>query len=545
VVGTTIGEYEVDRRVGAGAMGEVYAGRHPVIGKRVAIKLLRSDLTSSPEGAERFIREARAAVQIDHPNVIDVFGFGRHDDRLYLVMDLVDGRSLRELVGKCTVDRVIELLGPVADALDAAHAKGIVHRDLKPDNIMISDAGKVLVLDFGLAKLIASDAAPGVLTGQGSWLGTPGYMAPEQWSADGAGPASDRYALGVIAYELLSGKLPFTASSVPAMMEKHFRAEVPALGLPIDDVLRRALAKDPEQRFPTARAFVDALSARPRRRQWVAPAAGAGVLAVGVVAVLAVGGGEKQPAAVSAPKEPMVHVTSVPDGAQVSQDGRVIGTTPLEVRAGAALVIVKPGYLAERRTAAADVGVTLQQVSEFQGVWRLESGELRAFERSGDHVDVFKLAEVEGERTFYKHYPFVPAQEGVAFAADDVVIDERASDPACQVPVHLEYRYDPHDNSLALSRPEVTIDIVDGHCVQRSHEDRIEHLERVDAAHEAIVHPAPVGELPKPVATKKPRAKTVPRNTVPYTNSAPAKQIMPQPQANVPIQEQQAPVQKQ
>jgi tRNA A-37 threonylcarbamoyl transferase component Bud32 len=521
VVGTTIGEYEVDRQVGAGAMGEVYAGRHAVIGKRVAIKLLRSDLTSSPEGAERFIREARAAVQIDHPNVIDVFGFGRHDDRLYLVMDLVDGRSLRELVGKCSLSRVIELLSPVADALDAAHAKGIVHRDLKPDNIMVSDAGKVLVLDFGLAKLLASDAAPGV-TGQGAWLGTPAYMAPEQWTADGAGPASDRYALAVIAYELLSGKLPFTAANAPAMMEQHLRAPMPPLGLPVDDVLRRALAKDPDARFATARAFVDAL-ATPRarsRRPWVAPAAAAGVLAVGVVAAIAVrGGGDPKPAAVSTPNEPTIHVTSVPDGAMVSEHGRVIGTTPLETHAGSELLIVKPGYLPERRTAAADVAVTLQEISQFQGVWRLADGGLRAFVRAGDHVDVFKLDEVEGPRTFYKHYPFVSAHEGVAFAADDVVIDERASDPACQVPVHLEYRYDPHDDTLELSRPEVTIDIVNGHCVERTHHDVIEHLDRVDEAHEALVHHAPVGKV---VLTKKPREKSDSR-------SAPApQQIIPQ-----------------
>jgi serine/threonine-protein kinase len=517
VVGTTIGEYEVDRQVGSGAMGEVYAGRHPVIGKRVAIKLLRSELASSPEGAERFIREARAAVQIDHPNVIDVFGFGRHDDRLYLVMDLVDGRPLRELVGKCSLPRVIELLAPVADALDAAHAKGIVHRDLKPDNIMISDTGKVLVLDFGLAKLLAHDAAAGVLTGQGAWLGTPPYMAPEQWTADGACPASDRYALGVIAYELLSGKRPFTAASAPAMMEQHFHAEVPPLGLPIDDVLRRALAKDPAARFATARAFVDALAAPRVRSRWIAPAAGAGVLAVGVVAAFAVrGAGNTRPAAISQPKQPTVHLTSVPDGAEVSQNGRVIGSTPLEVRTGTEIVIGKPGYLAEHRTPTADLAVTLQEISQFQGVWRLPDGALRAFERAGDHVDVFKLDEVEGSRTFYKHYPFVPAQEGVAFAADDVVIDERAADPACQVPVHLEYRYDPHDDSLVLSRPEVTIDIVDGHCVQRGHRDLIEHLDRVDAAHEPLVHHAPAG--PKPRVSKKPRV----------VSTAPAQKIIPQ-----------------
>src|SRR5574338_1116214 len=239
VPGSRIGEYVIERFLGAGATGEVYAGRHPVIGKRVAIKVLRPDLAASPEAAERFIREARAANQIEHENVVDVFGFGRLEDgRLYLVMDLVEGKTLRaHLVdGPLELSVTLAILDPIAQALDAAHARGVVRRDLKPDNIVLTTATppKVFVLDFGIAKLIstanASDAIdPATLTGRGTWLGTPGYMAPEQWSAEGAGPASDRYALGVIAFELLAGAPPFSASSVPAMMEQHFRAEVPTL----------------------------------------------------------------------------------------------------------------------------------------------------------------------------------------------------------------------------------------------------------------------------------------------------------------------------
>ena len=271
--GTSVGEYVVERFLGAGAMGEVYAGKHPVIGKRVAIKVLRRDAAGG-EAAERMIREARATSAIDHPNVIDIFALGRLDDgRLYLVMDLVDGQSLRAALanGPLPADELLAILDALADALDAAHARGVIHRDLKPDNIMVRDK-RVFVLDFGLAKLVASahsdqPIAPGTLTGQGTWLGTPGYMAPEQWSVDGAGPASDRYALGVIAFELLAGSLPFAASSVPAMMEQHFRAAVPSVSsrgpahvpAAVDDVLRRAMAKDPAARFATARAMVDAL----------------------------------------------------------------------------------------------------------------------------------------------------------------------------------------------------------------------------------------------------------------------------------------------
>ena len=273
--GTPVGEYVVEHYLGAGAMGEVYAGSQPVIGKKVAIKVLKRALSSTADGAERFKREARAAGQVAHPNVVDVFSFGRLDDgRLFLVMDLVEGRSLRKAItaGPLAQESALAVLDKVADALDAAHAKGVVHRDLKPDNVMLgSDDRAVHVLDFGLAKLLspAGVAPASMLTGQGTWLGTPGYMAPEQWSADGAGPASDRYALGVMAFELLSGSLPFEAKNLPQMMEQHFRAKVPALSSRgatpaasvFDPVLTRAMAKDPDVRFPSAKAMVDALRA--------------------------------------------------------------------------------------------------------------------------------------------------------------------------------------------------------------------------------------------------------------------------------------------
>src|SRR5687767_6930620 len=179
--GVKAGEYVVERFLGAGAMGEVYAGTHPDIGKRVAIKVLKPSLAASEEAEERFKREARVVNKIDHPNVIDVFAFGRLDDqRLYLVMDLVDGRTLRAAVqdGPLDVGTTLDILDQIADALDAAHAKGVVHRDLKPDNVMIA-GDKALVLDFGIAKLVSTGSADPatMLTGQGAWIGTPGYMA--------------------------------------------------------------------------------------------------------------------------------------------------------------------------------------------------------------------------------------------------------------------------------------------------------------------------------------------------------------------------------
>ncbi|HSD87829.1 MAG TPA: serine/threonine-protein kinase, partial [Kofleriaceae bacterium] len=498
--GAKVGDYVIDRFIGAGAMGEVYAGRHPVIGKRVAIKVLRHELAASAEAAERFIREARAVNQIEHENVIDVFAFGRLDDgRLYLVMDLVEGRSLRAYLvdGPLELGLALDIVDTVATALDAAHAKGVVHRDLKPDNIVLSSATppKVFVLDFGIAKLVSKvnadgKPAPGTLTGQGTWLGTPGYMAPEQWSLDGAGPASDRYALGVIAFELLSGSPPFSATSVPGMMEQHFRASVPALssrgavGVPaaVDKVLERALAKDPDARYPTAREFVDALrdaagtgAHRPRgavapsssqRKLWMPAAAGAGVLGVAVVVVLGTRDhgtpSPKHENPAVQPGQVVIDVRSDPSGADVTTD-HLVGQTPTKVSVApnlaVSVTVSKPGYIAQTRALHAGASGTVEDFTldapmQFtQGAWRLKNGELRAFKRTDDQVDVYKLREVNGHGEFFKHYKFTKADTGIAFAADDEVVDSRAPDgPHCHVPVRVEYRYNQERDVLALRR---------------------------------------------------------------------------------------------
>jgi serine/threonine-protein kinase len=161
--GVRAGDYVVEGFLGAGAMGEVYAGTHPEIGKRVAIKVMKTSLGSSKQAAARFKREARVANAISHPNVIDVFAFGRLDDgRDYLVMDRVDGRTLRAAVedGPLPLDAALEILDQIASALDAAHAKGIVHRDLKPDNVMLSGTPPhVWVLDFGISPSLAPESA--------------------------------------------------------------------------------------------------------------------------------------------------------------------------------------------------------------------------------------------------------------------------------------------------------------------------------------------------------------------------------------------------
>ncbi len=519
--GTSVGEYVVERFLGAGAMGEVYAGAQPVIGKKVAIKVLKREVAATADGAERFKREARAVNQIDHPNVIDVFSFGRLDDgRLYLVMDLVEGRSLRKAItaGPLPLPVALDLLGQIADALDAAHAKGVVHRDLKPDNVMLSggpdsSVQKVYVLDFGLAKLLTPDGVDpkaSMLTGQGTWLGTPGYMAPEQWSADGAVPASDRYALGVMAFELLAGALPFEAKSLPQMMEQHFRAKVPALSqrgaiaLPaaFDPIVARAMAKDPDARYASAREMVDALRAaagskgraRPTdapKKLWMPAAIGIGVLGLSVGAVLSLrqgdGDGDRetnQPAVDPTPPSPtegviVLEIDSVPRGATVTRGSMATSTTTptrLEAKDGetVAFDVSKPGYTTVHHEVVAHPGVKvaaipLAMISGFEGVWMLPDGSLRHFRRDGERVTASKLSSVDGPREFFRQYDLVAAAAGTSFATTENIHEPgRPEHPSCYFPYTTEYHYDPTTDHLTVRREHITSDVIDGKCVQKS-----------------------------------------------------------------------------
>ncbi|MBK9032008.1 MAG: protein kinase [Myxococcales bacterium] len=502
--GTHAGDYVIERTIGAGGMGEVYAGRHPVIGKRVAIKVLRRDLASRPESAERFLREARAVNQVDHPNVVDVFALGRlADGRLYLVMDLLDGESLRATLaaGALPAARALVILEQVAAALDAAHDKGVIHRDLKPDNIVLtgpSDRPTAHVLDFGIAKLVADAQGDAVatLTGQGAWLGTPAYMAPEQWTADGATAASDRYALGVLAFELITGKAPFHAPSLPAMMEQHFRAAVPsvttaagaALPAGLDRVFARALAKEPSARPASARLLVEELAAALAgrgvvasrgRARWIGGAGAAVLLAGGAVLVL--GRDAARPpggAPAPAPKPVItagVAIVTSPAGAIVTRGGQRVGETPVTVPAATgetvAIELSLPGYVAVARQLTvgdgpAELRVDLARASGFDGVWRLPEGELRAFERRDDQVAGFRLRAPGDPREFLRFFTFAPARPGaVAFTATEpFVVEEAPDEPSCNIPLRAEYVYRPADDQLEVRRERAKYTVAGGRC---------------------------------------------------------------------------------
>jgi serine/threonine-protein kinase len=249
------GNYVVRSLLGEGGMGAVFAAEHRFLGTRAAIKVLHGSFAGDPEVAQRFFHEAKASLQIGHPNVIRTLDFGQAESgELYLVMELLDGRNLRQTLaadGAFGEGACARLGAEIADGLAAAHTKGIVHRDLKPDNVFVTQTGEVKVIDFGIAKVAASSSG----TKSGSVLGTPRYMAPEQ--AKGTrhvGTHTDVYALGLILFEMLTGQPPFSGDDVTELLAKHlFEKPVApstyaAVSEEMDALVLGCLAKEPEQR---------------------------------------------------------------------------------------------------------------------------------------------------------------------------------------------------------------------------------------------------------------------------------------------------------
>ncbi|WP_437718225.1 serine/threonine-protein kinase [Sorangium sp. So ce448] len=275
--GTMLGEYRVERLLGAGTFGDVYAGEHPLIGKRVAIKVLNRRFASDPTVVSRFVGEARAVNRIRHRNIIDIFSFGVVDGRHYFVMELLDGLTLGALIrreGRLSPGRAVPVLEGIADALDAAHAAGITHRDLKPENIFVAieKGGRHFpkLLDFGVAKL--ADEALAHKTATGVAVGTPAYMSPEQVRGKGVDHRSDIYALGVIAHEVLTGTLVFQGESMMDVMMMHLlhpppRASEVCADLPpeLDAPVTAMLEKRAEDRPPSAGAAVQAFVEQVRK----------------------------------------------------------------------------------------------------------------------------------------------------------------------------------------------------------------------------------------------------------------------------------------
>ena len=306
---TQVGEYRVSCKLGAGGMGDVYGAVHPLIDKRVAIKVLRYKLCKSPLMVQRFVAEARAVNRIGHPNIVDVFAFGTlPDGRHYSVMEWLRGETLSAFLarGRPPLAETLTILDDVCRALEAAHAEGIIHRDLKPDNVFLvevrGERARVKLLDFGIAKLLVDEDS--VTTREGQLLGTPAYISPEQACGRKVGPETDVYALGVMAYEMVCGRRPFVGveaevlarqlSDPPPRPKAAWRDIPPRLERLLLALLEKKTERRPslaevrrelaELRVAGERDAADRARARPGRRALltVALAAGAAALVVGI-----------------------------------------------------------------------------------------------------------------------------------------------------------------------------------------------------------------------------------------------------------------------
>ncbi|MEJ7598896.1 MAG: protein kinase [Kofleriaceae bacterium] len=351
--GFRVGEYEVTSHIGSGGMATVYAGVQPVIGKKVAIKVLSRMLSADTTMVDRFVQEARAVNQIRHHNIVDIFALGElPDGRAYCVMELLVGETLKDRMrhGSPTYEETFAILSQVCEGLDAAHRANVVHRDLKPDNIFLVESQRgpvVKILDFGIAKLLDSEADPSQRTRAGILMGTPEYMSPEQCSGRDVDARADLYLLGVMMFEVFTGHLPFTAAT-PIMTINAHVSERPTdprqyVDLPAQlcDLILGCLAKEPAERPQTA------LEVRDRLAEVVE------ALGVDVAAVLALPrttGGMQVPRTRSGVTNPRNELRSR------SRVPKLIGAVLVLALAGVGLFVVIKSFGKQGATSAIDAG---------------------------------------------------------------------------------------------------------------------------------------------------------------------------------------------
>jgi eukaryotic-like serine/threonine-protein kinase len=281
--------YRLGRRIAVGGMGEVWEAEDSRLGRTVAVKILKAELTGDPEFLQRFRTEARTAASLNNPGITGVHDYGETTTEwstasgtvqvptAYLVMELVRGEPLAQILavhGRLGVDYTLDILEQCGHGLEAAHERGLVHRDVKPGNILVMPTGQVKITDFGIAKAV--DAAP--VTRSGMVMGTAHYIAPEQAGGGDAGPASDVYSLGVVGYECLAGRRPYLSENAVTVAMMHIRDPLPPLPNDVPPVVRQlieaTLSKDPRQRYATGGEFARAVAAVRRGEPLPMPGAG-------------------------------------------------------------------------------------------------------------------------------------------------------------------------------------------------------------------------------------------------------------------------------
>lgn len=288
-----LGPYQLGPLLGRGGMGEVYRAVDSRKDRVVALKVLAPQLADDAAFRERFLRESQIAARLNDPHVVPIHDFGEIDGRLFLDMRLVDGHDLRTTlrsIGPLPARRAVHVIGQIASALDSAHRSGLIHRDVKPDNILLADDDFAYLVDFGLAQA-AGDAR---LTSTGSAVGSFAYMAPERFGAVGVGPASDVYALTCVLFECLSGSQPFSATSIEQLIGAHLHQPPPLLHNAFDAVIAKGMAKNPDDRYPSAGALAHAARA----------ALDGGVTSAPTIAPIAAGHGAYHQTMVGTPSHP-------------------------------------------------------------------------------------------------------------------------------------------------------------------------------------------------------------------------------------------------
>lgn len=268
LIGQTIGHYKIIDVLGAGGMATVYRAHQSNIERDVAVKIMAAAFAQQADFVQRFKQEAALFAKLEHPHILPIYDYGDEDGHLYLVLRLMEGGSLESLVRKRSVplSDVAKIMSQIANALDHAHRQSVIHRDMKPNNVLLDKFGNAYLMDFGIAKILSGAR----MTATGTLLGTPAYMAPEQWKLDPIDGRVDVYSLGLMLYELLTGNLPFEGETPFQFMYAHLHEEVPRLSQKfegfneaIDEVILRATAKNPDDRFDTASdlagAFTEAI----------------------------------------------------------------------------------------------------------------------------------------------------------------------------------------------------------------------------------------------------------------------------------------------
>ena len=292
LAGSSFGHYRILQKLGSGGMGAVYKAEDSQLGRTVALKFIHSHLANDPQALDRFHREARAASALNHPNICTVFDFGKHEDRCYIVLEYLEGQSLKQAIlhSELSLSDIVQIAIHVASALDAAHSKRIIHRDIKPANIFLTEHSGCKLLDFGLAKLIYSPSSPLVSdsqlegetvplsTASGLLVGTVDYMAPEQLQGGTLDARTDLFAFGLVLYEMVTGVNPFVGRSPTSTIANILKEEPdpparrnPRLPSDLAAIIQRCLQKNPPERYPSARALLDDLLRVRNRLQFDRP----------------------------------------------------------------------------------------------------------------------------------------------------------------------------------------------------------------------------------------------------------------------------------